>query len=359
MIKILHFFHSLELGGAQAVRLSAILALIKLDPVLKHKIISFKTGPFLLDAQRAGVEVVVLNSRFLPRFFQLPRLIRVMWDYDPDVIHSLPWVPNFFSRTVLRLFAPQAKIICDFHGTAYLSWVHRFLDRWTWRLADFWIFVTIDLKKHFALAWEAEIGNPRFVVVHNFVDEKRFRVDSGLRLATRVGWGVESSFVLGVAARLDRVKRLDWLVRCFSNLVASPLGSQIKLLIAGSGSEEKKLRQLVQDLKISEKVLFLQLAPEDMPSFYNSLDLFVLCSESEGQPLVLMEAAACGAPVLLSQNLLDQAQVFTHDPMFFSNSCEFFQQVEIAIRKKIQKKSFLALKFNKANFLSKLQNLYK
>jgi len=74
---------------------------------------------------------------------------------------------------------------------------------------------------------------------------------------------------------------------------------QTKLIIAGSGKLEKKLKKFTQQLNLSDKVIFLgQLTPEELLSYYAIADIFVRPSLSEGQGISFIEAMAAGVPVI-------------------------------------------------------------
>jgi glycosyltransferase involved in cell wall biosynthesis len=68
-------------------------------------------------------------------------------------------------------------------------------------------------------------------------------------------------------------------------------------LIAGRGPEERRLRQLIAELGVHDRVLLLGQV-DDPGSLLAALDLFALSSRGEGMGSVLLEAAACGVPVV-------------------------------------------------------------
>lgn len=95
--------------------------------------------------------------------------------------------------------------------------------------------------------------------------------------------------------RLGARKGLDMLLRSLSCLE----NPDIELLIAGTGRHEERLRRLSNELRIADQVRFLGYVPNDeLPELYSSADIFILPSRYEGFGLVLLEAMACGTPVI-------------------------------------------------------------
>jgi glycosyltransferase involved in cell wall biosynthesis len=124
-------------------------------------------------------------------------------------------------------------------------------------------------------------------VIWNGIDTARFK--PGDKLAARVHLGLPQDVVLiGCAARLERVKGVDRLIDALACLP-----SHIHIAIAGNGSEGPRLQAQAAQLGLTGRVHFLG-AVNDMPRFYQSLDLFCLVSRAEGLPLSLLEAQACG-----------------------------------------------------------------
>jgi len=98
------------------------------------------------------------------------------------------------------------------------------------------------------------------------------------------------------AGRLVPHKRVDLLIRAFSDIRNSTTKN---LLIIGSGPEEKKLKDLVYELKISNRVNFVSILPR--VEYYKKLSkcsMLVLPSEAEGFGVVLIEAMAFNIPTI-------------------------------------------------------------
>lgn len=101
----------------------------------------------------------------------------------------------------------------------------------------------------------------------------------------------EHAPVIGVAARLDKVKDLGTLIRGVQLLQST----DVHLAIAGDGPEREPLAQLADQLGIATRVHFLGFIPDVSP-FYAGLDVHVLTSKSEGAPSAVIEAGWVGTP---------------------------------------------------------------
>ncbi len=118
------------------------------------------------------------------------------------------------------------------------------------------------------------------------------------RIAQR--YGIQDRFILYLG-RLQARKNLARLIEAYAHLRES--GVSQKLVLAGKeDSLFGPVRSRVEKLRLTENVVFPgYIASEDVPSFYNAADVFVYPSIYEGFGLPLMEAMACGVPVITSK----------------------------------------------------------
>jgi 1,2-diacylglycerol 3-alpha-glucosyltransferase len=98
-------------------------------------------------------------------------------------------------------------------------------------------------------------------------------------------------------SRLGLEKSVDELLERFK--LIHDRSPHARLVILGDGPERENLEQLAQTLGIREAVIFRgYVAPEAVSEFYQHADLFVFASTSEVHPMVGLEAAACGLPIV-------------------------------------------------------------
>lgn len=94
---------------------------------------------------------------------------------------------------------------------------------------------------------------------------------------------------------LRPVKRVDLHLHIFRSVLAAV--PHAELWLVGTGNQQGHLVELAGKLGITRSVKFLGLR-EDIPDLLRSATVFVSCSEAEGLPTVLLEAQACGLPVI-------------------------------------------------------------
>ncbi|MEZ5363373.1 MAG: glycosyltransferase [Bryobacterales bacterium] len=101
--------------------------------------------------------------------------------------------------------------------------------------------------------------------------------------------------IIGGAGNFIPQKRFDLLIHAFGKVHQDY--PRARLVLAGEGADEQDLVRLADRMGIADSVTFLGFQ-SDMARFYNSLDMFVISSDSEAAPFVALEAASCGVPVV-------------------------------------------------------------
>ncbi len=103
--------------------------------------------------------------------------------------------------------------------------------------------------------------------------------------------------VLVYVGRLALEKDIGFLLRAFRRVLAQE--PNCKLMLVGSGPEEKNLRQLVEEQGLDGRVVFTGYVEHlQIPDYLAAADVFVFASKTETQGLSLLEAMAAGLPVV-------------------------------------------------------------
>jgi teichuronic acid biosynthesis glycosyltransferase TuaC len=136
------------------------------------------------------------------------------------------------------------------------------------------------------------VVNKNIVALRNGVDLQRFQPTD--RAAARAALGITGFTMLSVGL-LDPRKAHDIPIRALAEL------PDVRLMIAGSGPDLKKLQDVAAQAGVSDRVTFLGPIPQTaLAQYYNAADMLVLASSREGWANVLLESMACGTPVIAS-----------------------------------------------------------
>jgi glycosyltransferase involved in cell wall biosynthesis len=203
-----------------------------------------------------------------------------------DVVHvfcASYW--SFLLAAVPALLVGRAlhkRVVLNYHSGEAADHLARWgalVHPWL-RLADEIVVPSQYLARVFA-----RYGH-RARVVHNAIDLDRFayRDRASLRPALLSNRNLESHY--GV----------DNTLRAFALLQGER--SDAELVVAGSGSEETKLRTLAEALGVEHVQFAGKVTPDAMPRLYDQADVFVNSSTIDNQPLSVLEAFAAGVPVI-------------------------------------------------------------
>ena len=149
--------------------------------------------------------------------------------------------------------------------------------------------VTVSAALKTALT-QLGVDGGKITVLRNGVDTRLFHpVD---RASQRARLGLAGTVLLSVGNLVEN-KGHDLVLR------ALPEFPDACLLVIGEGGEENRLKDLARALRIQDRVRFLGAMPqEQLAAYYGAADALVLASSREGWPNVLLEAMACGTPVV-------------------------------------------------------------
>lgn len=139
---------------------------------------------------------------------------------------------------------------------------------------------------------ELGIAGSRIQVLRNGADLDLFAPGDRDLARRELGLDVDAAVVLSVGWLIPR-KGHDLVIHAVAAL------PDVTLVIVGEGPEAAALKRLAEQLGSSDRVRFLGSMPQGrLAAVYNAADVLVLASSREGLPNVLLEALACGTPVV-------------------------------------------------------------
>lgn len=144
------------------------------------------------------------------------------------------------------------------------------------------------------------------ILLKDGIDLSNYLFNSITRTRLRKSFEIGNELCIGNVGRLSYEKKQSFLIKVFNNYLR--LNSNAKLIIVGEGQELKKLKQIIKELHLDNKIKLLGYR-SDIPEILQMLDVFVFPSEQEGFGLAALEAQAAGLPTLISRGVPDEVMV--------------------------------------------------
>jgi glycosyltransferase involved in cell wall biosynthesis len=284
---------SLGIGGGERVALD--LASGQQRPGIEVLAVSLEEppdGPMGAEYAARGVEIVRVHKR--PRGVDptlWPRLSTVFVQRGINIVHTHNPPPLIYGAPAS--FFARAGCVHTKHGANAMPGKRRLLVRAASRFCDAYVAVSHTTAEQ-ALR-DRDVAPKKLQTIENGIDLSRFAPSPEARAEARASLGLPPhAFVVGTVGRLVREKNQAALVRAMAPL----LSSTARLVIVGDGPERAAVERAVAALGDKASYVALLGARNDTPRIYAALDVFALSSDSEGLPLVIVEAMASGLPVV-------------------------------------------------------------
>jgi glycosyltransferase involved in cell wall biosynthesis len=221
-------------------------------------------------------------------WLRLGAFVRALWTYEPHVIQSGHFFGNIYVALAARLLG--AVSIGSIRSDVFFEWEE--MGRWApWMLR---LPGSIIANSHAAVENLKGDGFPetKCHVVPSVIDLAEFDVDvEGRSIGLRSG----SPLVVTVGL-LDRVKRVDRFIDVLALARRSMPG--LRGIIIGDGPERSQLENVAREKGLLPDGLQFLGRRDDVPVLLRQADVFLLTSEHEGLPNVLLEAMASRLPVV-------------------------------------------------------------
>jgi sugar transferase (PEP-CTERM/EpsH1 system associated) len=241
-------------------------------------------GPLADDIEAAGWSVTALGVPHGLRPSLITKLARFFLRWRTDVVHTHDQRALFYAGPAAWLARVPMIVHTrhgrDVHATPRQAAIFRRLSR----LVDRFVCVSREVAE---LSRDQGIADSKLSTIVNGIDISRFRFGAP-----------DPAGAIVTVARLSPEKDLANLIR--ATALAAERVRDLRVEVAGNGPCAEELQRLASELGVGERIRFLG-EIRDVPALLARARMFVLPSRSEGIPLTVLEAMACGLPVIATR----------------------------------------------------------
>ncbi len=294
-MNVLHMTTHLQMGGI-SIYILRLAKFLKPHGVQTHVFSS--GGALTAQLEEEGARVyerpVRTKNMLHPKLYlQLPYLVRLVRTQKIDLIHAHTRVMQTLAACLSRLTGVPVITTC--HGFYHPKLGRLLFPAWGHCAIAISHLVQDHLEK------DLHVPKDRIRMIHNGVDAEGLkreyqRFQTG-EIKKKLGFS-EKDPVVGIIARLVKDKGHEYVLRAVKLLEKEY--PSLKLIIAGDGPNRAALESLTAELELEEKVRFTGTVT-DIAEFLSAMDLFTLpATWREGFGLSIIEAMACGKPVIVT-----------------------------------------------------------
>lgn len=357
-IKVCQALHGIVGGGSEQVVLNYCSRMSDIHFDLLYQ---YEPNPQILERfKETGFNCIQIPDKVHHPIKHLWAIFRILKNGHYDVVHShLDWYLNAYVM-FLAWLAGVPKRIAHHHQAYHLTNPLMKLLCAMLRIPNK-VFSTHWLACGKAAAengWgKRTVANGKVTILPNAIDPERFKFDEVARKRIREQYGIaEDDFVMGHVGRFFSQKNHTFLVDIFAELCKGHPNS--KLLMLGDGPLQKEIRQKVESLGLSNKVVFVGLQKDPAP-FYSAMDVFCFPSLWEGLGIVLVEAQCSGLPCISSLAVPDEAKVSEN---FYQIGCEcigeWAKKINDIFERRGKRNSIIPLEYDIRELYGRLENIY-
>ncbi|MEQ1150325.1 glycosyltransferase [Acinetobacter johnsonii] len=291
-MKILYVITGLGQGGAERVVCDLADRMYESGHEVK---VAYLVGDILTRPIHNEIELIKVDLNgvaALPSAYVT--LSKIIKNYNPDVVHSHMVHANILTR-LIRITTPVKKLICTAHNSDEGGNIRMGLYRATHHLAD----ITTNVSNTATKSFEKKKAVPKngMKTIYNGVNLNNFKYNPSAREEVNSEFLLESDVkVLLSVGRFNEQKNYPNLLNAIK-ILKEKNQLPFKLLIAGDGELRETIENLIQQLDLEENIILLG-RRSDIPRLMSACDVFILSSDYEGLPTVLIEALACQAHIV-------------------------------------------------------------
>ena len=294
-MRVLHLLSSTGFHGAETMSAELIrqLSALGVDNYLGVFHSHEGSNIEILDSVAGSVrDGKVFNCRGRWDWQTVRALRKYLREHNIDIVHSHKYKTNIYALVAARF---QCGLISTCHNWLGSSVKMRFyaaLDKRILRGFD----RVIGVSQGVANELQRHLPASKVVKIDNGIDFSRFDRRSANHVKQELGLCERP--VIGFVGRLTPEKGVSILLQAVQQLAHK--GRSVDVIIIGDGEYGPALQGEAERLGIDEQIHFLG-KRHDMPDLYAAMDIFVLPSFKEAFPMVVLEALACGIPVVATR----------------------------------------------------------
>lgn len=303
----MHLIDSGGLYGAEVMLLSLVEEQIKLGlyPIIAsigEKHIGEK--PLETEAIQRGFQVEKFRMTPGPNLLGALKILRYAKKHRIDLLHSHGYKGNILLGFIPKRFRriPMISTLHGYTSTTGLTKmrIYEWLDLFSHRFMDKVVLVNKGMLTNPKLKNQHQI---HYHIINNGIPVNPTNPSNPSNStnpknpSNPINHVCQGRFVIGSIGRFSTEKGYRYLIEAFSILVEK--GVDAYLVLIGEGYEDKLLKQMVINLKLSERVLFPGYL-KDAGNYITLFSIYVISSLTEGLPITLLEAMRAKTPIVAS-----------------------------------------------------------
>ncbi|MCO5292840.1 MAG: glycosyltransferase [Chitinophagaceae bacterium] len=297
-MKILQIINAFETGGAEKLLLDSIPVYRKLGIEMDVLLLWNNEHPFTKELQELNVcKIFILhesvNKKDVYKLSNIPKIAAIIKSYDIAHVHLFP--SQYFVVLANLINRNRTKLIFTEHNTSnkrIKNLLLRSLDKLIYRGYERLVCISKEVEN----IYKSYLKLPEtfYITIWNGIDLRKIKEakpfsKSDLELNLK-----ESDRLIIQVSGFRPQKDQKTLIRSMKLLP-----ERMKLILVGEGALKSECEQLVRDLNLEKRVLFLG-QRMDVPQLLKTADFVVLSTHYEGLSLACVEGMASGRPFLAS-----------------------------------------------------------